>query len=122
MSVGRFDWGDLEPADIVAPSQLETAVYLNTDNDLVIRRRPDGFTESDDVWIVIGQSYVPALIGRITAMYGLPPPIVESFPSHRPDPVALPPPTLRRDPTAAERQRRFRERRKQSRNAEHSEA
>jgi len=63
---------------------------------------------------------VGALIGRIFALYGLSAPIVEDFSGHQLDHVALPSPTLCRDPTGAERQRRFRERRKRMRNTEHS--
>jgi hypothetical protein len=107
-----FDWGDLEPEAIVAPSQIEIAVYLNPNNDLVIRRRPDEF-EHDDVWLVVGQPYVLRLVERIVALYGFSLPITKQ--SFAAEVAALPAPErlTSRDPAGAERQRRFRERRKQ---------
>ena len=113
----RFDWSHLEPEAIVAPSQIEIVVYLNPNGDLVIRRRPDEF-EQEDIWVVVGQAFVLRLVDRIAELYGFSLPIAKSLQSIPADVAVLPPPErlTSRDPTGAERQRRFRERRKQRRN------
>jgi hypothetical protein len=117
MSDDRLDWSLLEPEAIIAPRQIEIAVYLNPNDDLVIRRRPDEF-EQDDVWLVVGQAYVRRLIERITALYGFSLPISKTLQSFPAEVAALLPPEqlTSRDHTGAERQRRFRERRKRQRN------
>jgi hypothetical protein len=104
-----FDWNDLEPEDIVGQAPAEVAAYLNPQGDLVIRGRA-GDWERDDAVIVISRAYVPALIERVASLYGMEATAI----SH--EPAALPPPAppVRRDRTAAERQRRFRERRNQA--------
>jgi hypothetical protein len=119
MSDDRFDWRHLEPEDIIAPNQIEIAVYLNPNGDLVIRRRPDEF-EQDDVWVVVGQTHVCRLVERIITLYGFSSPISKISQGNPAEVVALPPPErlTSRDPTGAERQRRFRERRKQQLNGE----
>jgi hypothetical protein len=118
MSDDRFDWSHLEPEDIIAPSQIEVAAYLNSNGDLVIRRRPDEF-EQDDVWGVVGQTYVGRLVERIITLYGFSLPISKTSQSNPAEVAALPPPErlTSRDPTGAERQRRFRERHKRQRNS-----
>ena len=91
MSDDRFDWRHLEPEDIIAPNQIEIAVYLNPNGDLVIRRRPDEF-EQDDVWVVVGQTHVCRFVERIITLYGFSSPISKisqailqrSWLSHRP--------------------------------------
>jgi hypothetical protein len=117
MSDDRFDWSRLEPEDIIAPSQIEIAAYLNPNGDLVIRRRPDEF-EQDDVWVVVGQTHVGRLVERIITLYGFSLPISKTSQGNPAEVAALPAPErlTSRDPTGAERQRRFRERRKRQRN------
>jgi hypothetical protein len=113
----RFDWNCLELEDIVAPSQIEVAAYLNQMGDLVIRRRPDDL-EQDDVWVVVGRIYVRRLVEHIMALYGLSWMILEPPRANSSELSGLPPAerSTSRDPTGAERQRRFRERRKQRHN------
>lgn len=102
MAKEYFNWWANE--DVIVREQQAIAVYPNGQGDVVIRQ--SGHLYEDDVWIVLGPQHAPALARAIleAACY-----------SHQEIEVeldavpALPAP--RKDRTAAERQRRYRERR-----------
>lgn len=104
-----FDWDKLASEDIVAKEQAKVAAYLNTDGDLVIRRRGH-WDEIDDPFIVIGAAHVVTLVERVCKLFDLTTEPASTNPSgvHQQQ-LALPVPA-RRDRTAAQRQRRRRQR------------
>jgi len=55
MSGEKYDWSGENPAVVIA-RQDAVAVYLNPDNDIVVRRQADWPDEDDDVFIVIPRS------------------------------------------------------------------
>lgn len=52
MSEERYDWTSENPS-VVIQRQEAVAVYLNPDNDIVIRRQADWPDEDDDAFVVI---------------------------------------------------------------------
>jgi hypothetical protein len=71
---------------------MAVAVYLNQHNELVIRQE-GAFHPDEDTWIVVAPGNVPAVIGAMQRTMG----IAADMPA--------------KDPTAAERQRRRRDKR-----------
>lgn len=61
-------WKGIEPEDIVAPEQRETAVYMNDCDGIVIRQR-NILGEDDDV-VVIRKQHIDALIARLNRLKG----------------------------------------------------
>jgi hypothetical protein len=91
-----FDWTkDLD--DLVVEDQAAIAVYLNPRGSIVIRQKGD-LDERDDSWIVVEPHYAAALARAIMALA-----------PQQSATLALPAPG---DRTAAERQRRHRERKR----------
>ena len=64
---GDFDWNDTDR--VVLTEQRETAIYWNTNGDLVIRqaRWPD-----DDVWVIITEGSVDRFLDKLTDICGIP--------------------------------------------------
>jgi hypothetical protein len=64
-----FDWGGVaaEGGKIVNQAR-ETVVYLNPDNDVVIRQRKNWPDEQEDPFLVIPLYRVRALIDRLDAL------------------------------------------------------
>lgn len=91
MSDDDFDWDD---ADVDVPHQARITVYTNPDGHIVIRQEGDWYRK-DDPWIVVLPENAQRLVDAILAL---------AEPAPR---LALPAPG---DRTAAERQRRYRER------------
>jgi len=52
MNEERYDWTSENPS-VVIQRQDAVAVYLNPDNDIVIRRQADWPDEDDDAFVVI---------------------------------------------------------------------
>lgn len=119
-----FDWAD---DSLLVPGYQAVAVYPNQHNDIVIRRERHPYLEEDDVCIVIQRERVPALIAKLgellqltaepeTISGYLEPPSASAAdttiePAPAPPRIAAP---VRKDRTAAERQRRWRERQRNS--------
>ena len=96
----EFDWLD---DDVIVRQQPAIAIYRNPVGDVVLRQRGDDFY-GDDSWVWFRIEHAPAVAAAILELANL-------------DATALTPgPTLRRtkakDPTAAGRQRRYREKQK----------
>lgn len=95
-----FDWHK-DRDDLVVEEQAATAVYLNPRGSIVIRQKgelnPETY-EYQDSWIVVEPHYAAQLARAIMALAPK-----ESAP------LALPAPA---DKTAAERQRRYRDRKR----------
>jgi len=94
-----FDWTAAERDLPTIREQLLTAIYPNTDGDLVIRQRD---WPEDDSSIIIARNNVEQLVRAICEMMGID--LIEMVAPQR----ALPAPD--KPSTAAERQRRYRER------------
>ncbi len=99
----NFDWWAAEKQGLVAVrEQAPIAVYLNPRGCVVIRQQNDF---DDDSWILVEPDRVRALAEAIVRLA-------------EPERLALPPPSPAvKDTTAAERQRRYRERQKAEREA-----
>ena len=95
----EFDWLD---ADVIVPQQPAIAVYLNPTGDVVLRQRGDLY--DDDSWCWFRIERAPAVARAIIETAGLD--IAELMPE--PTRIGSKP----KDPSAAERQRRYRERQK----------
>jgi hypothetical protein len=97
-----FDWSS-NNTDVAVRRQDAVAVYENVNGDVVVRRQAD-FNEDEDPILIINKACVPALVRALIDTAGL-----EAEPvSHG---ILLPPPARSgSDPTAAERQRRYRDR------------
>ncbi len=63
-----FEWSELDRATKVVNEARETAVYLNTDGDVVIRQRRSWPDEQEDPFLVIPLYRVRALIDRLDAL------------------------------------------------------
>ena len=63
-----FDWGQIEKDAKVVNEARETVVYLNTQNDVVIRQRKNWPDEQEDPFLVIPLYRVRALIDRLDAL------------------------------------------------------
>lgn len=96
MSGDGFDWSNRD--DVVVAHQGQIAVYTNPHEDIVIRQEGDWWRK-DDAWIVVRPENARALAEAILALAE---PVT-------PPQLALPAPA---DRTAAERQRRYRERKR----------
>ena len=93
----EFDWCD---DDVVVPQQPAIAIYLNPAGDVVLRQRGDVY--DDDSWIWFGSEHALAVARAILEAVGL------SVADLVPEPTQV----RSHDTTAAERQRRYRERKK----------
>ena len=63
-----FEWGELDKAAKVVNEARETAVYLNSNGDVVIRQRKNWPDEQEDPFLVIPLYRVRALIDRLDAL------------------------------------------------------
>jgi hypothetical protein len=63
-----FDWQKLSGDERVVNEARETAVYLNPQNDVVIRQRANWPDENEDPFLVIPLYRVQALIDRLDAL------------------------------------------------------
>lgn len=97
----RFDWAD--DASVIVLAQLAVAVYRNARGDIVIRQQAD-WGDDEDKWVILSPSHARALAEAILLEAGE----IDAAP------LVLPAPDKPKDPTAAERQRRFRESRKRN--------
>jgi len=97
MSDPDFDWND---GDVVIPNQQPIAVYTNGDGDIVIRQDGDWYRK-EDPWIVIRPENARRLVEAILALS-----LAEPEQASR---LALPAPL-----TAAERQRKRRDKQRDS--------
>jgi hypothetical protein len=97
-----FDWvaGD---ANVVIREQPTTAVYTNPFGQVVIRQQT---WPQDDVWVIVGPEHVAAVIKAMLDAAGIEPATMFS------DGAVEAAPRSPADPTAAERQRRYRERKR----------
>ncbi len=91
-----FNWN--EPNSVIVRHQPAIAVYLNDDDEVVIRQQGH-YGPDEDQWIYIAKENVQKVVQAILANAGIV------------DGAIAPPP---RDRTAAERQRRYRERHRNS--------
>ena len=98
-----FDWNVDDNPDVVVTWQNCIAVYENVAGSIVIRRER-AWDEDDDVIILVTKASAPALAQAILRAAGVVMPTAVAI-THE----LLPPPPAK-DPTAAERQRRFRNR------------
>ena len=64
MSDEKFNWSGEDP-EVVIARQDAVAVYLNPDNDIVIRRQADWPDEDEDAFIVIPRSAARRFIEAI---------------------------------------------------------
>ena len=96
----EFDWHDTD--EVIVREQPAVAVYLNLAGDIVLRQQGDVF--DDDAWIWFHPEHAAAIAAAILEAAGLDAPVLT--PSQTTDAV------LPKDPTAAERQRKYRERKK----------
>ena len=93
----EFDWYDVAvAADIIIPEQPAIACYTNTNGGIVLRQAGHFFGSPDDQWIFFHPQHARALATAILEEAGL-------------DVDAR---TPSKDCTAAERQRRYRERKR----------
>jgi hypothetical protein len=60
----EFDWNDFDRDLIVEPAR-KVAVYLNPDNQLVIRQERNEYIEMEDPFIVVPLRDVPRLIEKL---------------------------------------------------------
>ena len=63
-----FDWNQVDKDAKVVNEARETIVYLNTNNDVVIRQRASYPDEQEDPFLVIPIHRVRALIDRLDAL------------------------------------------------------
>jgi hypothetical protein len=89
-----FDW--LETENVTVRTQMAIAVYLNPHGELVIRQEGQ-FHPDEDVWVVIAPDNVPAVIEAMQQAMGM---------------TAG---SVTKDPTAAHRQRRHRDKHRDNR-------
>ncbi len=59
-----FDWSALEEGDLVAPTQLAIAVYVNARGEVVIRQQQD-WNEDEDHITLINRAFLLPLIHRL---------------------------------------------------------
>ncbi|WBY06358.1 hypothetical protein PIB19_12115 [Sphingomonas sp. 7/4-4] len=59
----KFDWSEFKGDEIVRSTRA-VIVYLNPDNDVVIRQEAAPY-EDDEPWIVIPRQSVPRLIEKL---------------------------------------------------------
>ena len=64
----EFDWNQLETGAKVVNEARETAVYLNSGGDVVIRQRKNWPDEQEDPFLVVPLYRVRALIDRLDAL------------------------------------------------------
>lgn len=100
-----FDWSDSE--NVIARSQLAVAVYPNRYGDAVIRSERDEFHQ-EDTTIIVPRHRIAALIERLQELRDAAELDVAAQREAAPS-VA---PSAPKDPTNAERQRRYRERKR----------
>lgn len=60
-----FDWNALDNDERIVRPARETAAYLNSDGDVVIRQRREWPDENEDPFLVIPIHRIPALINRL---------------------------------------------------------
>ena len=106
----EFDWGDID-ADIVVPEQPAIACYTNP-NGAVVLRQAGQYGLEDDHWVYFHADHAVAVAYAILNAAGLTMQIVQCQPNGCCD---VPQP---KDRTAAERQKRYRERKRNARNTE----
>lgn len=63
-----FDWSKIDSDTRIVNPAIETAVYLNSGGDVVIRQRADWPDETEDPFMVIPIHRVKALIDRLDAL------------------------------------------------------
>ena len=61
-------WDELEPEAKVVNAARDTVVYLNPNNDIVIRQRREYPEENEDPFLVIPLYRVRTLIDRLDAL------------------------------------------------------
>lgn len=138
-SIDDFDWDDASQNDAVIQRAVdEVCVYENSFGDIAIRKRAD-WDDASDTFIVIAKGNAPAFIAKVQEVAGLfsareiemmraRPDIdwaavIEEFSEFESDeePNAGPGETrVPKDPTAAERMKRYRKRLKERENEEGS--
>ncbi len=64
----NFDWNQIDKNEKVVNAARETAAYLNTEGDVVIRQRADWPNEQEDSCLIIPLYRVRALIDRLDAL------------------------------------------------------
>ncbi len=103
----EFAWAALEDAgDVVVAEQPPVAVYTNPKGAVVVRQRGDD-RDDDDAWIWFAPEHAPAVAAAIMAAAGLDATDIADL---APEPAQdASKPTAS---TAAERQRRYRQRKK----------
>ena len=94
MSGADFDWNGDDA--VVIREQPATAVFKNARGQIVVRQQGEVF--EDDPYVVVDLGFVQRLVDAILAEAGI----------NQSTPLRLPPP-LPKDKTAAERQRRRRD-------------
>ena len=60
-----FDWTDAD--DVIIPAVSAVAVYLNVDNDIVIRQNPYPW-QDEDALIIIPKTHIRRLIDKLTQL------------------------------------------------------
>jgi hypothetical protein len=96
----EFNWEKNEA--VVLQQQHRTAIHFNTRGDIVIRQEADWPHEESDPFLVIGAQNLRRVIARLTEM-------ADEIDQGGPEEGEQ---TRTKDPTAADRQRRRRERKK----------
>ena len=91
-----FDWQ--EDPDIIVSQQLAIAIFWNKRGNVTILQEKDWCDESDTI-ITVAPEHLQAVIDNLVELAG----------QQRPGPAPSP---TQRDTTAAERQRRYRQRKK----------
>lgn len=92
-----FDW-NRKDAPVVLQQQRKTAIYMNPASDVVIRQEAD-WDEENDPFVVIGAQNLRRVIASLTEL-------ADEIEGGERQPADRP----TKDPTAADRQRRRRER------------
>ena len=95
MSTDDFDWNDAD--HVVVPEQASIAVYLNPKGDVVIRQAGQ-YHPDEDTWIVFAAQHASRVADALLETAGL---------ADQPHDCKAAAP---KDRTAADRQRRYRER------------
>lgn len=107
----NFDWEDV---DIIVPAQGAIAVYENPHGSIVVREQVP--YPEEDKWIIFLPQYAELIVRRIIEVAGLPFALV---------PIGTPAigsSSMAKDPTAAERQRRRRNKLRDDRDSERDDA
>lgn len=92
-----FDWNDVVD-DVVIPEQAAIAVFVNPQGDVVIRQAGQ-YGPDEDMWIIVAPDRAAVLADAIVQ--------ATAFHGTQPDDSK---PAAAKDRTAADRQRRYRER------------